>query len=195
MSLPPNQPGRSGWQRHDGAATTGAPPKKKARGGLAAKVDGLAADMEQMRSLLLALQPGTGQGLAGLQPGPPSSQFDDALSLAASANLFNEVMTEGNASHTLDEASCSSAQGSLQGAADTSMAAVLRTALARLQLDAAQTESAQASAFFRRPEARPRPHLCPALGGSRSTTSTLMSALEPTLQCGLHSRQCSVPGM
>ncbi|XP_030219303.1 uncharacterized protein LOC115548682 [Gadus morhua] len=59
-------------------------------------------------------------------------------------------MTEGDASHTLDEASCSSAQGSLQGAADTSMAAVLRKALARLQLDAAQTESAQASAFFRR---------------------------------------------
>ncbi|CAL8236519.1 unnamed protein product [Arctogadus glacialis] len=106
--------------------------------------------MEQIRSLLLALQPGTGQGLAGLQPGPPSSQFDDALSLAASANLFNEVMTEGDASHTLDEASCSSAQGSLQGAADTSMAAVLQTALARLQLDAAQTESVQASAFFRR---------------------------------------------
>ncbi|CAL8339509.1 unnamed protein product [Boreogadus saida] len=150
MSLPPNQPGRLGRQRHDGAAATGAPPKKKARGGLAAKVDGLAADMEQMRSLLLALQPGTGQGLAGLQPGPPSSQFDDALSLAASANLFNEVMTEGDASHTLDEASCSSAQGSLQGATDTSMAAVLRTALAHLQLDAAQTESAQASAFFRR---------------------------------------------
>ncbi|CAL8329504.1 unnamed protein product [Gadus morhua 'NCC'] len=106
--------------------------------------------MEQIRSLLLALQPGTGQGLAGQQPGPPPSQFDDALSLAASANLFNEVMTEGDAFHTLDEASCSSAQGSLQGAADTSMAAVLRTALARLQLDAAQTESAQASAFFRR---------------------------------------------
>ncbi|CAL8379054.1 unnamed protein product [Boreogadus saida] len=59
-------------------------------------------------------------------------------------------MTEGDASHTLDEVSCSSAQGSLQGAADTSMAAVLRTALAHLQLDAAQTESAQASAFFRR---------------------------------------------
>ena len=59
-------------------------------------------------------------------------------------------MTEGDASHTLDEASCSSAQGSLLGAADTSMAAVLRTALAHLRLDAAQTESAQASAFFRR---------------------------------------------
>ncbi|CAL8240246.1 unnamed protein product [Gadus morhua 'NCC'] len=115
----------------------GAPPKKKARGGLASKVEGLAADMEQMRSLLLALQPGTGQGLAGLLPGPPPSQFDDALSLADSANLFNEVMTEGDASHILDEASCSSAKSSLQGAADTSMAALLRMALAHLQLDAA----------------------------------------------------------
>ncbi|CAL8389027.1 unnamed protein product [Boreogadus saida] len=150
MRLPPNQPGRSGRHRHDGAAAIGAPPKKKARGGLAAKVDRLAAVMEQMRSLLLALQPGTGQGLAGLQPGPPSPQFDDALSLAASANHFNEVMTEGDASHILDEASCLSAQGSLQGAADTSMAAVLRMALARLQLDAAQTESAQASATLPR---------------------------------------------
>ncbi|CAL8236507.1 unnamed protein product, partial [Boreogadus saida] len=36
------------------------------------------------------------------------------------------------------------------GSADTSMAAVMRMALARLQLDAAQTESAQASAFVRR---------------------------------------------
>ncbi|CAL8288514.1 unnamed protein product [Arctogadus glacialis] len=59
-------------------------------------------------------------------------------------------MTEGDASHILDEASCSSAQSSLQGAADTFMAAVMRMALARIQLDAAQTESAQASAFFRR---------------------------------------------
>ncbi|CAL8395094.1 unnamed protein product [Boreogadus saida] len=90
MRIPPNQPGRSGQQRHDWAAATGAPPKKKARAGLAAELDGLAADMEQMRFLLLALQPGTGQGLVGLQPGPPSSQFDDALSLAALSTLFNE---------------------------------------------------------------------------------------------------------
>ncbi|CAL8315617.1 unnamed protein product [Boreogadus saida] len=62
MGRPPNQPGRSRRHWHDGAAAVGAAPKKKARGGLASKVDGLAADMEQMRSLLLALQPGTGQG-------------------------------------------------------------------------------------------------------------------------------------
>ena len=66
MSLPPNQPGRSGRQRHDGA-----PPKKKARGGLAARVDGLASDMEQIRSLLLALQPGLVRGWRGYSPALP----------------------------------------------------------------------------------------------------------------------------
>ena len=67
-----------------------------------------------------------------------------------SANFFNEVSIEDNASHTLGEASCSSAQSSLQGAADTSMAGVMRIALARLGLDAPQTDPGQASAFFRR---------------------------------------------
>ncbi|CAL8274743.1 unnamed protein product [Boreogadus saida] len=32
MSLPPNQPGRSGRQRHDGAAAMGAPPQKEGKG-------------------------------------------------------------------------------------------------------------------------------------------------------------------
>ena len=64
--------------------------------------------------------------------------------------FFNEVSIEDDASHTLGEASCSSAQSSLQGAADTSMAGVMRIALARLGLDAPQTDPGQASAFFRR---------------------------------------------
>ncbi|KAK0136266.1 hypothetical protein N1851_027838 [Merluccius polli] len=140
--LPQNLPGRS-RPRHGGVAAKGAPPRKKARGELSSKVDQLAADMEHMKSLLLALQPGTGQGRAGLQPDPPLEDgppLDDALSLAASANFFNEASTEDDASHTLGEASCSSAQGSLQGAADTSMAGIMRGALARLGLDAPQTD-------------------------------------------------------
>ncbi|KAK0139592.1 hypothetical protein N1851_023527 [Merluccius polli] len=140
--LPQNLPGRS-RPRHGGAAANGAPPRKKARGELSSKVDQLAADMEHMKSLLLALQPGTGRGQAGLQPDPPLEDgppLDDALSLAASASFFNEASTEDDASHTLGEASCSSAQGSLQGAADTSMAGIMRGALARLGLDAPQTD-------------------------------------------------------
>ncbi|KAK0155322.1 hypothetical protein N1851_002331 [Merluccius polli] len=136
--LPQNLPGRS-RPRHGGAAAKGAPPRKKARGELSSKVDQLAADMEQMKSLLLALQPGTGRGQAGLQPDPPLEDgppLEDALSLAASASFFNEASTEDDASHTLGEASCSSAQGSLQGAADASMAGIMRGALARLGLDA-----------------------------------------------------------
>ncbi|KAK0147606.1 hypothetical protein N1851_012909 [Merluccius polli] len=150
--LPQNLPGRS-RPRHGGAAAKGAPPRKKARGELSSKVDQLAADMEHMKSLLLALQPGTGRGQAGLQPDPPLEDgppLDDALSLAASASFFNEASTEDDASHTLGEASCSSAQGSLQGAADTSMAGIMRGALARLGLDAPQTDPGQTSAFFRR---------------------------------------------
>ncbi|KAK0146804.1 hypothetical protein N1851_013823 [Merluccius polli] len=150
--LPQNLPGRS-RPRHGGAAAKGAPPRKKARGELSSKVDQLAADMEHMKSLLLALQPGTGRGQAGLQPDPPLEDgppLDDALSLAASASFFNEASTEDDASHTLGEASCSSAQGSLQGAADTSMAGIMRGALARLGLDAPQTDPGQTSVFFRR---------------------------------------------
>ena len=78
---PQNLPGRSRL-RHGGAAAKGAPLRKKARGGLSSKVDQLASDIEQMKSLLLALQPGTGRGLAGLQPDPPLDvPLDDALSL------------------------------------------------------------------------------------------------------------------
>ena len=67
-------------------------PKKKARDRLSSKVDRLVSDMEPMKLLLLALQPGTGRGLAGLQRDPPLEDtplLDDALSLADSANFFN----------------------------------------------------------------------------------------------------------
>ena len=79
--------------------------------------------------------------------------MDDALSPAASANFFNEDSFEDDASHTLGEASL--AQSSLQGAEDTSMAGITRVTLARLGLDAPQTDPGQGSAFFRRNLAPP----------------------------------------
>ena len=51
-------------------------------------MDRLAADMEQMKLLLLALQPGAGVGATSLLPGPPlvaAPLLEDAMSLAASA--------------------------------------------------------------------------------------------------------------
>ena len=125
------------------------------RDGLSSKVDQLASDMEQMKSLLLALQPGTGRGLAGLQPDPPLEDvppLDDALSLAVSANFFNEDSFVDDASHVGE---ASSAQSSLQGTADTSIRGIMRVALARLGLDAPQTDPGQGSAFFRRNLAPP----------------------------------------
>jgi len=69
--------------------------------------------------------------------------------LAALANLFNEEV-EDEAPLTPEKASHSSAQGSLQGVEDASMATIICTALAHLQLPVLQADSAQASAFFRR---------------------------------------------
>ncbi|XP_033987890.1 uncharacterized protein LOC117483621 [Trematomus bernacchii] len=143
--LPPGQFGRS--RRPEGAMATGSPPNR-----LSSKVDRLAADMDMMKSLLLALQPGAGIGAAGLPPAPPSVAaplHEDAMSLAALANLFNEEV-EDEAPLTSGEASHSSAQGSLQGVEDASMAAIIRAALAHLQLPVPQADAAQASAFFRR---------------------------------------------
>ncbi|XP_033996783.1 uncharacterized protein LOC117491055 [Trematomus bernacchii] len=143
--LPLGQFGRS--RRPEGAMATGSPPNR-----LSSKVDRLAADMDMMKSLLLALQPGAGIGAAGLPPAPPSVAaplHEDAMSLAASANLFNEEV-EDEAPLTSGEASHSSAQGSLQGVEDASMAAIIRAALAHLQLPVPQADAAQASAFFRR---------------------------------------------
>jgi len=55
----------------------------------------------------------------------------------------------GGAPLTVEEASHSSAQSSLQGTEDASMAAIIRAALVRLQLQVPQADSAQANAFFR----------------------------------------------
>ena len=130
----------------------GAPPRKRAKGELASKVDRLSSDMVRIQELLLTLQPGAGGGVADVQPDPSledGPNMDDALSLVASANLFNERVTEDGTSITVGETSYSSARSSGHSTECTPMGAVICTALARLGLDAPQADLAQPSAFFR----------------------------------------------
>ncbi len=144
---PPDQP--SG-PKHSAAETEGAPPRKRAKSrGLSSRIDQLTAELHQMKSLLLALQPATGVGKPGV-PEPPLELLcpqDDALSVAASANQFNEF-GDDRASQASKTASHLSAQSSMQGVVDNSMGAIICMALARLQLDVPQGDSAPASAFF-----------------------------------------------
>ena len=75
----------------------GSPPNRRTRNRLSSKVDRLAADMDMMKSLLLALQPGASIGAASVPPSRPSVAaplHEDAMSLAALANLFNEEMED-----------------------------------------------------------------------------------------------------
>ena len=64
----------------------------------------------RIQELLLTLQPGAGGGVADVQPDPSlgdGPNMDDALSLAASANLFNERVTEDGTLNTAGETSYS----------------------------------------------------------------------------------------
>ncbi|CAL8383137.1 unnamed protein product [Arctogadus glacialis] len=146
--LPLAQPGRS-WCR--GRAVP-PPPRKRARNELASKVDRLSSDMVRIQELLLTLQPGAGGAVAGIQPDPSlgdAPSTDDVLSLAASVNRFSEGVTEEETSNTFGKASRSSAQSSGHSIEGKPMGVVIRTALARLGLDAPQEDLAQPSAFFR----------------------------------------------
>ncbi|CAL8333814.1 unnamed protein product [Boreogadus saida] len=145
---PPAQPGRS-WRR----GRAGPPPRKRARDELASKVDRLSSDMVRIQELLLTLQPGAGGAVADSRPDPSLGDVpgtDDVLSLAASANLFSEGVTGEEDSNAFGEASRSSAQSSGHSTEGNPIGAVIRTALARLGLDAPQADLAQPSAFFRR---------------------------------------------
>ncbi|CAL8387200.1 unnamed protein product [Boreogadus saida] len=145
---PPAQPGRS-WRR----GRAGPPPRKRARDELASKVDRLSSDMVRIQELLLTLQPGAGGAVADIRPDPSLGDVpgtDDVLSLAASANLFSEGVTGEEDSNAFGEASRSSAQSSGHSTEGNPIGAVIRTALARLGLDAPQADLAQPSAFFRR---------------------------------------------
>lgn len=130
----------------------GAPSKKQAKSvKLSSKVDLLTAELAQMKSLLLALHSSAGTEDAGTPTPPMAESFseEDAVSMAASATLFNEYNVE-EPSHASGLGSRSSAHISSDGMGDSSMGAIIRMALARLQLDIWQPESAPANAFFRR---------------------------------------------
>ncbi|XP_010787194.1 extracellular calcium-sensing receptor-like [Notothenia coriiceps] len=135
---------------------------------------------------------------ASVPPAPPSVAaplYEDALSLAASANLSNEEVED---EVPLEEASLSSAQGSLQGVKDDSMAAIIRTASLILASDEAL-----------RPEVRcPRPQcrvthkqLCEAydaaarMGRIRNSLSHLMLAVSTSLQQALAEPSCQASVM
>ena len=74
---------------------------------------------------------------------------EDVLSIAASAMRFGDLGGE-SPSHASGSLTHSSAHSSLQGPAGTQMGAMLRGALARLQLDVPLESPAPTSEFFRR---------------------------------------------
>ena len=137
----------SGRIKRSAEEARGAPAGKKAKGssGLTAKVDQMSAELNQIKDLLFALQPG-----ACVQ-GPPVERMlaeEDALSITASATQF-QGSARGEPFHTTGSASLGSARSSSQGSEEFSMGATVRGALARLQLDLPQEGPAPVSAFFR----------------------------------------------
>ncbi|XP_073732290.1 uncharacterized protein [Misgurnus anguillicaudatus] len=150
-------PDQSGQSKRQAAEAAGPTPAKKAKGPrLASKVDQLTAELNTMKSLFLAFQSGTGaEPPDDFVPSAASLESeDDVLSMAASAGQFNEyepeVLPQMGASQPSGACSRSSTHSSTGGVEDCSMGAIIRMALARLQLDVPQTQPAPASAFFRR---------------------------------------------
>ena len=158
--LPPAQrrnPAQDGRSKRRAAVTAGPTSRKKVReSGLASKVGQLTAELESMKCLFLAFQAGTGAGEPGALA-PPAATLEpeeDVLSLAASAAEFAEYEPDGVLQDAASRASaaCSrpSTRSSTSASEDNSMGAIIRMALASLQLDVPQAQPAPASAFFRR---------------------------------------------
>ncbi len=148
---------QSGRSKRRAAGTAGPISKKKAKGSnLASKVDRLTAEIDNMRSLFLAFQSGAAAEVPVAAPPPAAipELEEDVLSTAASATEFAEYEPEAVSQDLASRASTAgsglSTHSSTAGAEDGSMAAVIRTALARLQLDLPQAQSTSTSAFFRR---------------------------------------------
>ncbi len=144
-SLDPLPAGQLVGAKRPAGDTVGAPVHKRARSSeLSMKVQQMSAELDQMKELLRTLQPGTCRQGALAEQVPPE---DDAISIAASATLFGASDAPSQVSASLSRASTRS---SSQGSEEASMGAVIRGALARLQLDAPQEGPAPVSAFFRK---------------------------------------------
>ena len=108
--------------------TAGAPSGKRAKESkLASRVDQLTEELNQVKSLFLAIQSGTGAGDVGA-PAPPAAMFDteeDVLSMAASATEFADygagVAPQDVASHTSWASSHSTTHSCGTGSEDSSM--------------------------------------------------------------------------
>ncbi|XP_047454133.1 uncharacterized protein LOC125016013 [Mugil cephalus] len=150
-------PTRSGRPKRRAAETAVPTSRKRVKeSSLATKVDQLTTEINNMKSLFLTFQSGTGAGepAASVPPAAILEPEKDVLSMAASATQFAEyepeVVAQDVTSRASAAGSCSSTHSSAGGSDDGSMGAIIRMALARLQLDLPQAQSAPASAFFRR---------------------------------------------
>ncbi|XP_057701544.1 uncharacterized protein LOC130921537 [Corythoichthys intestinalis] len=149
---------RRSKRRGPSAPPSGPRPKRsKVDELLASDVERLRREVAELRSLLGDRPPGdSAAAFDPRSPGMPDLDLEaDAVSLAASASMFHDDVGE-SAFVPSELGSSSSALGSSAGSPDASILAVLRGALARLQLDLPQRPvSAPASAFFRHQRSAP----------------------------------------
>ncbi|TNN44873.1 CMP-N-acetylneuraminate-beta-galactosamide-alpha-2,3-sialyltransferase 4 [Liparis tanakae] len=150
--LPSGQPGPSQPNRYKRRLTVaaGASPKRAKTATLASRVELMATELAQVKSLLRALHPSAVETEESVPPAAEQSLEDDIISVAASANLFTEYSDGRGTQASIPGSHLSVHNRSEEAAEDGSIGAVIRMALARLQLDIQQPEPSQASAFFRR---------------------------------------------
>ncbi|CAL8370662.1 unnamed protein product [Boreogadus saida] len=187
--LPPAQrrnPAQDGRSKCRAAETTGPTSRKKLReSGLASKVG------QNMKFLFLTCQAGTGAGELGALA-PPAAALEpeeDVLSMATSAAEFAEYDPD-EVPPDVDSHACSfpSTRNSTGASEDNSMGAIIRMAMARLQLDVPQAQPAPASAFFRR---GPAPTSRASIGGCRVTEDLLSKAYDAAARMGRISNSMS----
>lgn len=159
--------------KHSGVATRPTCTATDQRpGDLAQRVDRMAADLEEMKALLISLQPQQAQGVSAhahtpppwqpvRSPSPPQlSPVTEARSLDVLSIQASESMDCGD-SEAHDSASQAASQASSHGTATaletgrSSIQPALKAALARLGLDTPPVAQPQQSAFFRGPTQPP----------------------------------------